>query len=41
MMNVDESVNNQMIGVLAKMIIFRTLVYMIVSVTSHVKLTNS
>ena len=38
--NLGGSVNNQRIGVLAKMIIFGILVHVIASVIKHVKLTN-
>ena len=40
MMNVSMSVKNQMIGVLAKMIIYEILARVIVRVIKHVKWTN-
>ena len=40
MMNVSVSVKNQMIGVLAKMIIYEILAHVVVRVIKHVKLTN-
>ena len=40
MMNVGVSVKNEMIGILAKIIISRILVHVITSVIRHVKLIN-
>ena len=40
MMNVGVSVKNEMIGILAKIIICRILVHVITSVIRHVKLIN-